>query len=100
MSFGSYTDNEANNSHPFSMLEMQANISNIPSSSEVGHMGSPIEELDDTYLEYLDDSDRDDDIPNDVWAYLQTSHTPGFQLHYQHIHFEHIPDAEFADDVL
>ncbi|KAF9490836.1 hypothetical protein BDN71DRAFT_1434392 [Pleurotus eryngii] len=51
MSLGSYTDNEADNSHAFSMVEMQANISNIPSSSEVGHMGSPIDEVDDAYSE-------------------------------------------------
>ncbi|KAF9491474.1 hypothetical protein BDN71DRAFT_1579438 [Pleurotus eryngii] len=100
MSLGGYTDNEANNSHTFSMVEMQANISNIPSSSEVGCMGSPIDEVDDAYLEYLDDSDGDVNIPDDVQAYLQTFHTLGFQLHYQHVHFEHIPDAKFADDVL
>ncbi|KAF9492630.1 hypothetical protein BDN71DRAFT_1433102 [Pleurotus eryngii] len=29
MFLGGYTDNEAEDSHPFSMLEMQANISNI-----------------------------------------------------------------------
>ncbi|KAF9496241.1 hypothetical protein BDN71DRAFT_1505936 [Pleurotus eryngii] len=63
-------------------------------------MGSPIDEVDDAYSEYSDDSDGDVDIPNDVRAYLQTSHTLGFQLRYQHVHFEHIPDAEFADDVL
>ncbi|KAF9493282.1 hypothetical protein BDN71DRAFT_1570191 [Pleurotus eryngii] len=100
MSLGGYTDNEADNSHTFSMVEMQANISNIPSSPEVGHMGSPIDEVDDAYSEYSDDSNGDVDIPDDVQAYLQTSHTPGFQLHYQHVHFEHIPDAEFANDVL
>ncbi|KAF9491573.1 hypothetical protein BDN71DRAFT_1433875 [Pleurotus eryngii] len=100
MFLGSYTDNEADNLHPFSMLEMQANTSNIPSSPEGGHMGSPIEEPDDTYSEYSDDSDRNDVIPDDVQAYLQTSHTPGFQLYYQHVHFEHILDAEFANDVL
>ncbi|KAF9489082.1 hypothetical protein BDN71DRAFT_1512484 [Pleurotus eryngii] len=93
-------NDEADNSHTFSMVEMQANISNIPSSLEVGRMGSPIDEVDDTYLEYSDDSDGDVDIPDDVRAYLQTSHTLGFQLRYQHVHFEHIPDAEFADDVL
>ncbi|KAF9492990.1 hypothetical protein BDN71DRAFT_1572552 [Pleurotus eryngii] len=70
MSLGGYTDDEANNLHTFSMVEMQANISNIPSSPEVGHMGSPIDEVDDTYSEYSDDSGRDDNIPNDVWAYL------------------------------
>ncbi|KAF9487325.1 hypothetical protein BDN71DRAFT_1458635, partial [Pleurotus eryngii] len=32
MSLGGYIDNEADNSHAFSMVEMQANISNIPSS--------------------------------------------------------------------
>ncbi|KAF9497067.1 hypothetical protein BDN71DRAFT_1445491, partial [Pleurotus eryngii] len=100
MSLGSYTDDEANNSHTFSMVEMQANISHIPSSPEVGHMGSPVDEVDDAYSEYSDDSDGDVDIPDDVRAYLQTSHTPGFQLRYQHVHFEHIPDAKFADDVL
>ncbi|KAF9489710.1 hypothetical protein BDN71DRAFT_1511863 [Pleurotus eryngii] len=100
MSLGSYTDDEADNLHPFNMLEMQANISNIPSSPKVGCMGSPIEELDDAYLEYSDDSNRNDNIPDDVQAYPQTSHTPGFQLHYQHVHFEHIPDAKFANDVL
>ncbi|KAF9489279.1 hypothetical protein BDN71DRAFT_1512292 [Pleurotus eryngii] len=100
MSLGSFTDDEADNSQPFSMLEMQANISNMPSSPECGHMGSPIEELDDAYSEYSDDSDRDEDIPDDVWAYRQTTHTPGFQSRYQHVHFEHIPNAEFADDVL
>ncbi|KAF9496960.1 hypothetical protein BDN71DRAFT_1445301, partial [Pleurotus eryngii] len=97
MSLGGYTDDEANNSHAFSMVDMQANISTIPSSPEVGRMGSPV---DDAYLEYSDDSDGDVDIPDDVRAYLQTSHTPGFQSCYQHVHFEHIPDAEFADDVL
>ncbi|KAF9487473.1 hypothetical protein BDN71DRAFT_1458485, partial [Pleurotus eryngii] len=100
MSLGGYTDDEADNSHAFSMVEMQANISHIPSSPEVGRMGSPIDEVDDAYLEYLDDSDGDVDIPNDVQAYLQTSYTPGFQSRYQHVHFEHIPDAEFANDVL
>ncbi|KAF9494552.1 hypothetical protein BDN71DRAFT_1507536 [Pleurotus eryngii] len=100
MSLGGYTDDEANNSHTFSMVEMQANISHIPSSPEVGRMGSPVDEVDDAYLEYLDDSDGDVDIPNDVRAYLQAFHTPGFQLRYQHVHFEHIPDAKFADDVL
>ncbi|KAF9491327.1 hypothetical protein BDN71DRAFT_1453031, partial [Pleurotus eryngii] len=100
MSLGSYTDDEANNSHAFSMVEMQANISHIPSSPEVGRMGSPVDEVDDAYSEYLDDSDGDVNIPNDVQAYLQTSHTPGFQSRYQNVHFEHIPDAKFADDVL
>ncbi|KAF9497854.1 hypothetical protein BDN71DRAFT_1444287, partial [Pleurotus eryngii] len=100
MSLGGYTDDEADNSHAFSMVEMQANISHIPSSPEVGHMGSPIDEVDDAYSEYSDDSDGDVDIPDDVRAYLQTSHTPGFQSRYQNVHFEHIPDAEFADDVL
>ncbi|KAF9491255.1 hypothetical protein BDN71DRAFT_1453152, partial [Pleurotus eryngii] len=100
MSLGGYTDNEADNSHAFSMVEMQANISHIPSSPEVGRRGSPIDEVDDAYSEYSDDSDGDVDIPNDVRAYLQTSHTLGFQSRYQHVHFEHIPDAEFADDVL
>ncbi|KAF9489674.1 hypothetical protein BDN71DRAFT_1455668, partial [Pleurotus eryngii] len=100
MSLGSYTDDEANNLHAFSMVEMQANISHIPSSPEVGRMGSPIDEVDDAYSEYSDDSDGDVNIPDDVRAYLQTSHTPGFQSRYQHVHFEHIPDAEFADDVL
>ncbi|KAF9488820.1 hypothetical protein BDN71DRAFT_1512703 [Pleurotus eryngii] len=85
---------------PAAMVEMQANISNIPSSPEVGPMGSPIDEVDDAYSEYSDDSDGDVDIPNDVQAYLQTFHTPGFQLHYQHVHFEHILDAEFANNVL
>ncbi|KAF9488257.1 hypothetical protein BDN71DRAFT_1457557, partial [Pleurotus eryngii] len=99
MSLGSYTDNEANNSHAFSMVEMQANIFNIPSSPEVGRMGSPVE-VDDAYSEYSDDSNGDVDIPDDVRAYLQASHTPGFQSRYQHVHFEHIPDAEFANDVL
>ncbi|KAF9490611.1 hypothetical protein BDN71DRAFT_1511104 [Pleurotus eryngii] len=99
MSLGGYTDDEADNSHAFSMVEMQANISNIPSSPEVGRMGSPVE-VDDAYSEYLDDSNGDVDIPDDVQAYLQASHTPGFQSRYQHVHFEHIPDAEFADDVL
>ncbi|KAF9489791.1 hypothetical protein BDN71DRAFT_1511810 [Pleurotus eryngii] len=93
-------NDEADNSHAFSMVEMQANISNIPSSPEVGRMGSPVDEVDDAYSEYSDDSNGDVDIPDDVWAYLQTFHTPGFQLRYQHVHFEHIPDAEFADDVL
>ena len=118
MSLGGYTDDEADNSHAFSMVEMQANISHIPSSPEVGRRGSPIDEVDDAYSEYSDDSDGDVDIPDDVRAYLQASHTPGFQcmfvpsflhLHcqltplqarYQNVHFEHIPDAEFADDVL
>ncbi|KAF9487051.1 hypothetical protein BDN71DRAFT_1458881, partial [Pleurotus eryngii] len=100
MSLGSYTDDEADNSHAFSMVEMQANISHIPSSSEVGRRGSPIDEVDDMYSEYSDDSDGDVNIPDNVRAYLQTSHTPGFQSRYQHVHFEHIPDAEFADDVL
>ncbi|KAF9492500.1 hypothetical protein BDN71DRAFT_1509407 [Pleurotus eryngii] len=100
MSLGSYTDDEADNSHTFSMAEMQANISHIPSSPEVGRRGSLIDEVDDAYSEYSDDSDGDVDIPDDVQAYLQTSHTPGFQSRYQHVHFEHIPDAEFADDVL
>ncbi|KAF9492746.1 hypothetical protein BDN71DRAFT_1451052, partial [Pleurotus eryngii] len=88
MSLGGYTDDEADNSHAFSMVEMQANISHIPSSPEVGRRGSPIDEVDDAYSEYSDDSDGD------------TSHTLGFQSRYQHVHFEHIPDAEFADDVL
>ncbi|KAF9489478.1 hypothetical protein BDN71DRAFT_1456101, partial [Pleurotus eryngii] len=79
MSLGGYTDDEADNSHAFSMVEMQANIFHIPSSPEVGRMGSPIDEVDDTYSEYSDDSDGDVDIPDDVQAYLQTSHTPGFQ---------------------
>ncbi|KAF9494001.1 hypothetical protein BDN71DRAFT_1449467, partial [Pleurotus eryngii] len=100
MSLGGYTDDEADNSHAFSMVEMQANISHIPSSPEVGRRGSPIDEVDDAYSEYSDDSDGDVDTPNDVQAYLQTSHTPGFQSRYQHVHFEHIPDAEFANDVL
>ncbi|KAF9491171.1 hypothetical protein BDN71DRAFT_1518967 [Pleurotus eryngii] len=88
MSLGSYTDDEADNLHTFSMVEMQANMSNIPSSPEVGCMGSPIDKVDDTYSEYSDDSDGDVNISDDVRAYLQTSHTPGFQY------------AEFADDVL
>ncbi|KAF9487033.1 hypothetical protein BDN71DRAFT_1458910, partial [Pleurotus eryngii] len=100
MSLGGYTDDEADNSHAFSMAEMQANIFHIPSSPEVGRRGSPIDEVDDAYSEYSDDSDGDVDIPDDVRAYLQTSHTPGFQSCYQHVHFEHILDAEFADDVL
>ncbi|KAF9492644.1 hypothetical protein BDN71DRAFT_1433113 [Pleurotus eryngii] len=100
MSLGSYTDDEADNSHTFSMVEMQANISHIPSSPEVGRMGSPVDEVDDAYSEYSDDSDRDVDIPDDGRAYLQTSHTLGFQSRYQHVHFEHIPDAEFTNDVL
>ena len=79
MSLGGYTDDEADNSHAFSMVEMQANISHIPSSPEVGRRGSPIDEVDDAYSEYSDDSDGDVDIPDDVRAYLQTSHTPGFQ---------------------
>ncbi|KAF9489504.1 hypothetical protein BDN71DRAFT_1499024 [Pleurotus eryngii] len=79
MSLGGYTDDEADNSHAFSMAEMQANISHIPSSPEVGRMGSPVDEVDDAYSEYSDDSDGDVDIPDDVRAYLQTSHTPGFQ---------------------
>ncbi|KAF9487598.1 hypothetical protein BDN71DRAFT_1513821 [Pleurotus eryngii] len=100
MSLGGYTDDEADNSHAFSMVDMQANISHIPSSPEVGRRGSPIDEVDDAYSEYSDDSDGDVDIPDDVRAYLQASHTPGFQSRYQNVHFEHIPDAEFADDVL
>ncbi|KAF9490096.1 hypothetical protein BDN71DRAFT_1511577 [Pleurotus eryngii] len=100
MSLGGYTDDEADNSHTFSMVDMQANISNIPSSPEVGRMGSPVDKVDDAYSEYSDDSDGDVDISNDVQAYLQTSHTLGFQSRYQHVHFEHIPDAKFADDVL
>ncbi|KAF9487534.1 hypothetical protein BDN71DRAFT_1458424, partial [Pleurotus eryngii] len=100
MFLGGYTDDEADNSHAFSMVEMQANISHIPSSPEVGCMGSPVDEVDDTYSEYSDDSNGDVDISDDVRAYLQTSHTLGFQSRYQHVHFEHIPDAEFADDVL
>ncbi|KAF9486736.1 hypothetical protein BDN71DRAFT_1459168, partial [Pleurotus eryngii] len=71
MSLGGYTDDEADNLHAFSMVEMQANISHIPSSPEVGRRGSPIDEVDDVYLEYSDDSDGDVNIPDDVRAYLQ-----------------------------